>query len=102
MRNGDGSTGDDNIFNGSITIIDALDENSPFSQWVDDLLNPESDPYKQAVVDALKILLAIMLAALAPLGITDFSILILGFAPGSVVVNYELAIDQTQYSLQSP
>ena len=38
-----------------------------------------------------------MLSALAPLGINNFSILILGFAPGSVTVNYELAIDQTEF-----
>merc|ERR1711912_187594 len=87
----------DNVFNGSISIIDALNPNSPFSQWIDDLLNPNSDPYVQAVVNALKILLAIMLSALAPLGINNFSILILGFAPGSVTVNYELAIDQTEF-----
>jgi len=98
MRNGDGSTGDDNIFNGSISIIDALNPNSPFSEWIDDLLNPNSDPYVQAVVNALKILLAIMLAALAPLGINNFTILILGFAPGSVTVNYELAIDTTEFA----
>lgn len=97
-RNGDGSTGDDNVFNGSISIIDALNPNSPFSQWIDDLLNPNSDPYIQAVVNALKILLAIMLSALAPLGINNFSILILGFAPGSVTVNYELAIDQNDFA----
>jgi hypothetical protein len=96
-RNGDGSTGDDNVFNGSISIIDALNPNSPFSQWIDDLLNPDSDPYVQAVVNALKILLAIMLSALAPLGINNFTILILGFAPGSVTVNYELAIDQNEF-----
>merc|ERR1719487_2179751 len=78
---GDGSTDNDNIFNGQISIIDALNPNSPFSQWIDDLLNPESDPYKQAVVDALKILLAILLAALAPLGINSFTVLILGFSP---------------------
>jgi len=98
MRNGDGSTGDDNIFNGSISIIDALNPNSPFSEWIDDLLNPNSDPYVQAVVNALKILLAIMLAALAPLGINNFTILFLGFAPGSVTVNYELAIDTTEFA----
>jgi hypothetical protein len=97
-RNGDGSTGGDNVFNGSISIIDALNPDSPFSQWIDDLLNPNSDPYVQAVVDALKILLAIMLSALAPLGINNFSILILGFAPGSVTVNYELAIDDTEFA----
>merc|ERR1711881_87191 len=38
-----------------------------------------------------------MLSALAPLGIDNFTILILGFAPGSVTVNYELAIDQTEF-----
>lgn len=97
-RNGDGSTGDDNVFNGSISIIDALNPNSPFSQWIDDLLNPNSDPYIQAVVNALKILLAIMLSALAPLGINNFSILILGFAPGSVTVEYELAIDSNEFA----
>merc|ERR1711981_427166 len=89
----DGSTNDDNVFNGQISISDALNPNSPFSQWVDDLLNPESDPYKQAVINALKILLAILISALAPLGITNFTVLILGFAPGSVEVNYEMAID---------
>lgn len=97
MRNGDGSTGGDNVFNGNISIIDALNPNSPFSQWIDDLLNPNSDPYVQAVVNALKILLAIMLAALAPLGINNFTILILGFAPGSVTVEYELAIDNNEW-----
>merc|ERR1712226_108016 len=97
MRNGDGSTGGDNVFNGNISIIDALNPNSPFSQWIDDLLNPNSDPYIQAVVNALKILLAIMLSALAPLGINNFSILILGFAPGSVTVEYELAIDNNEW-----
>lgn len=95
---GDGSTHEDNIFNGQISIIDALNPNSPFSQWIDDLLNPDSDPYVQAVVNALKILLAIMLAALAPLGINNFTILILGFAPGSVQIAYELAVDAAEYS----
>jgi hypothetical protein len=95
---GEGSTQDDNVFNGQISISDALNPDSPFSTWVDDLLNPESDPYKQAVINALKILLAILIAALAPLGITDFSVLILGFAPGSVQVNYELAVDSADYS----
>lgn len=94
---GDGSTENDNIFNGVISIVDALNPNSPFSQWIDDLLNPESDPYKQAVVNALKILLAILLAALAPLGINNFTVLILGFAPGSVQVNYEFAVPGDQY-----
>jgi len=94
---GDGSTSDDNIFNGQISIIDALNPNSPFSVWIDDLLNPDSDPYMQAVVNALKILLAIMLAALAPLGINNFTILILGFAPGSVQIAYELAIPNDVY-----
>jgi hypothetical protein len=94
---GDGSTTDDNVFNGQISISDALDPDSPFSQWVDDLLNPESDPYKQAVINALKILLAILLAALAPLGIDNFTVLILGFAPGSVQVEYEFSIPTAQY-----
>ena len=94
---GDGSTDDDSIFNGQISIIDALNPNSPFSQWIDDLLNPDSDPYLQAVVNALKILLAILLAALAPLGINNFTILILGFAPGSVQIAYELAIPNDVY-----
>ena len=94
---GDGSTENDNIFNGQISIIDALNPNSPFSQWIDDLLNPESDPYIQAVVDALKILLAILLGALAPLGINNFTVLILGFAPGSVQVAYEVAVPSDQY-----
>jgi hypothetical protein len=92
----DGSTDDNNVFNGQISISDALDPDSPFSQWVDDLLNPESDPYKQAVIDALKILLAILLAALAPLGIDNFTVLILGFAPGSVQCAYEFTVDPAQ------
>jgi len=94
----DGSTQDDNVFNGQISISDALDPDSPFSQWVDDLLNPESDPYKQAVIDALKILLAILLAALAPLGIDNFTVLILGFAPGSIQASYQFTVDPDQYA----
>lgn len=100
MRSDDGagSTDDNNVFNGQISISDALDPDSPFSQWVDDLLNPESDPYKQAVIDALKILLAILLAALAPLGINNFTVLILGFAPGSVQINYQFTVDPDEHA----
>ena len=97
------STSNDQIFSGVINIVDALDKNSPFSHWVDDLLNPESDPYKQAVAEALKLLLLIFLSALAPFGIDTFTILILGFAPGSVEINYELAIPSDHYSIhESP
>ena len=91
------STSNDNIFSGSITIVDALDKDSIFSQWIDDLLNPDSDPYKQAVVEALKLLLVILLAALAPFGINNFTILVLGFSPGSVQIDYELAIPSDHY-----
>lgn len=95
------STSNDQIFSGVINIVDALDPNSPFSQWVDDLLNPDSDPYKQAVVDALKLLLLILLSALAPFGIDTFTILILGFSPGSVEINYELAIPSDHYAIHN-
>lgn len=93
------STSNDNVFTGSISIVDALNPDSPFSQWVDDLLNPDSDPYKAAVVDALKCLLLILLAALAPFGIDSFTILILGFTPGSVVISYEVAIPSDHYAI---
>lgn len=90
---GDGSTqDDDNVFNGVISITDALNKDSPLSQWVDDLLNPESDPYKQAVLDAMKILLVILLSALGALGINTFTILILGFSQGSVDIAYQVSL----------
>lgn len=91
-----GSGDNGNVFNGQIGITDALDPNSPLSQWMDDLLNPDSDPYKQAVVDAMKILLTVLLMALGGLGIDTFTILILGFSQGSTIVHYQVETDSNQ------
>jgi hypothetical protein len=93
---GHGSGDDGNVFNGQIGITDALNPNSPLSQWMDELLNPESDPYKQAVVQAMKILLTVLLMALGGLGIDTFTILILGFSEGSVLVDFALQVDANQ------
>lgn len=89
----EGGSGDGNVFNGQIGITDALNPNSPLSIWLDDLLNPESDPYKQAVVDAMKILLTVLLIALGGLGVDTFTVLVLGFSQGSIIASYQVQLD---------
>jgi len=96
-----GSSSEDSIFNGQISIIQSFLFQSPFANGVfnDQLLDESSLFYVKALIEAISILTALLTPVLKSMGIDNFSILILGFSPGSIRINFELQIPSEDMSL---
>ena len=96
-----GSSSEDAIFNGQISIIQSFLFQSPFANGVfnDQLLDESSLFYVKALIEAISILTALLTPVLKSMGIDNFSILILGFSPGSIRINFELQIPSEDMSL---
>lgn len=86
-------SGTNAIFESTFSVGATNDSSSALSEWNDDLADPSSDTFKEAVNDVINVLQTILDEALSRMGIFSYEFIILGFKQGSVQVDYELSID---------